>query len=77
MGRLPEINGVLSLEADRFSAPLGFVSHKKARIDLSAVTFKQIGEGAPALVEWLCRQGCTDLKYDFVPNGVYEGLSDL
>lgn len=71
MGRLPSTNanGVVAIEADRFSATSGMVSHDETHIKLSFLSFRQIGTGAPALIEWLCQQGGTDFKYSFNSGG--------
>lgn len=65
MGQLPSVGGVVSPEADRFSAEMGVVTRYRSTIQISYATFKQIADGAPALTEWLCNQGCSDLQYGF------------
>lgn len=69
MGQLPVVAGSVSIAADRFSAQTGMVSHQQARLQLSFITFRQIGAGPPALVDWLCQKGCTDFKYSFMGGG--------
>ena len=49
---------------DRFSTRGGLVLSRGRTLHLNWVTFRRVSDGAPALVDWLCGQGCTDLKYD-------------
>ena len=44
---------------------MGLASRNKLRVEVAYVTFKRVADGAPAQVDWLCDQGCTDFKYDF------------
>jgi hypothetical protein len=63
MGRLPLINGHPTLEANRFAVSFGSASRNGKIVEIDFITFKSLPDGAPALVEWLCSQGCTNLKY--------------
>jgi Zn-dependent protease len=64
MGQLPLVDGHVAAGEDRFSARGGSVFSQGRTLHLNWVCFRCVSEGAPALVDWLCRQGCTDLKYD-------------
>jgi Zn-dependent protease len=74
MGQLPRENGIVPPTANRFSAQMGMVSHDKLRIHLVYVSFEQVADGAPALVQWLCDKGCSDFKYGFSAGA---GLNDF
>jgi len=64
MGQLPLVNGRVIPSEDRFSTRGGLVSSKGRTLQLSWLYFQRISDGAPALIDWLCGRGCTDLKYD-------------
>ncbi len=64
MGQLPLVNGRVTPGEDRFSTRGGMVSGKARALHLSWLSFQRISDGAPALIDWLCGKGCTDLKYD-------------
>jgi len=51
--------------ADRFAAHSGTVSKASLLLTFHWLTFDQLGDGLPAMVEWLCAKGCGDFKYDF------------
>jgi len=63
MGQLPNWNDQTPPIVDSFSAHAGVVTHDKLRINLLFATFTDPGEGAAALVHWLCQRGCFDLSY--------------
>ena len=64
MGQLPLMNDRVAPSDDRFSTSGGSVSSKGRTLLLNWISFKRISDGAPALIDWLCGRGCTDLKYD-------------
>lgn len=66
MGQLPLVNGRVTPNEDRFSTRGGLVSSKGRALHLGWVSFQRISDGAPALIDWLCGRGCTDLKYDIL-----------
>jgi len=51
--------------AERFAAKSGSVSRASLLLTFHWLTFDQLGDGLPAMVEWLCAKGCVDFKYDF------------
>jgi hypothetical protein len=53
---------VIFLWAAKLSA---FVYRWAARCRIWYLLFNQIADGAPALVNWLCAQGCWEAKYAF------------
>jgi hypothetical protein len=48
----------------------GMLSRKGTELSLQYVTFNDVFHGPPALVEWLCQKGCTNINYAF--HGSYE-----
>jgi hypothetical protein len=48
----------------RFAAKSGTVSRATLLLTFHWLTFDQLGDGLPAMVEWLCSKGCVDFKYD-------------
>jgi Zn-dependent protease len=64
MGQLPLVDGHVAAGEDRFTARGGSVLNQGRTLHLNWLSFRRVSEGAPALVDWLCRQGCTDFKYD-------------
>lgn len=65
MGQLPKVPGTQAME-DRYSLRSGLVLCKGRTLQLNWVSFTQIGEGAPALLDWLAGKGGSDFKYDIV-----------
>ena len=66
MGQLPLTNGLPSAEALSLTTQSGWASSTNLQLTLVGVSFTSISHGAPALVNWLCANGCTNLKYDFI-----------
>jgi Zn-dependent protease len=64
MGQLPLENNRVTPGADRFATHGGWASSKGRLVHLSLLSFRRIRDGAPALIDWLCAKGCTDLKYE-------------
>jgi len=66
MGQLPLENGKPKLGDERFSAS-GHVQRTGLLLRFDWLWFKQVGEGLPALAEWLCSEHCIDFKYRIEP----------
>jgi len=49
----------------RFLVRYGGVTREGLLLNLSWLNFERVGDGAPALVDWLCAKGCTSLRYGF------------
>lgn len=64
MGQLALVDGRVTPNDDRFSSRGGSASSEGRTLQLRWISFKRISEGAPALIDWLCAKGCTDLKYE-------------
>ena len=64
LGQLSRVNDGMAPSDHRFSTRGGSVRSKGHTLHLGWLSFKSISEGAPALIDWLCAKGCTDLKYD-------------
>ena len=64
MGQLPAADG-LAASGD-FSAHYGSSSRSGLIVNLRWISFDRLDEGPMALADWLCQQGCTALKYDFL-----------
>jgi hypothetical protein len=65
MGRLPKINGTGAVD-ERFSFESGLVSLEGRKLQLTSATPKEISEGAPALLEWLCSKGGAGFRYEII-----------
>ena len=65
MGQLPLVQGRPVPGADRYSTRWGTVTRTGLMLRFDWLSFQRVGDGGPALVDWLCRQGCFDLKYEF------------
>ena len=65
LGQLPLSGDKPDRSATRTSIVYGASDRAGLLIKLYGVTFYDPGEGVPALVDWLCKQGCTRLTYDF------------
>ena len=63
MGRLPMHDGQPAPGADRYSTQWGSVSRHGLILTFNWLSFERLFDGAPALADWLCAQGCRDLKY--------------
>ena len=50
---------------ERFAARSGSVSRAGLLLSFHWLTFDQLSDGLPAMVEWLCARGCVSIKYDF------------
>lgn len=66
MGCLPKSNGSGAGD-ERFSFESGLVSIEGRKLLLTSATPKEISEGAPSLLEWLCSKGGAGLRYEIVP----------
>jgi Zn-dependent protease len=64
LGQLPMDNSGPPEAAKRFSTHFGAVPHSGRNLRFELI-FERPSTGAPALVRWLCGQGCTELRYDF------------
>ena len=69
MGQVSGAIGVTNAITDRFVARSGMVFRTERRLQLMWVDFRRPGDGAPALADWLCAHGATDLKYDLSQMG--------
>jgi Zn-dependent protease len=65
MGQVPLVDEQPSPEDACFLARFGAVTRKQMLLNLSWISFEQVSEGAPALIEWLCANGCSDIRYGF------------
>jgi Zn-dependent protease len=66
MGRLPKV-GENGAADERFSLGGGLVSTEGRKLELTWATPKEISEGAPALLDWLCARGGAGLRYEIIP----------
>ncbi len=66
MGQLSLIDGKPSPLDVRLTTRSGGVEVVKTKLTLSWFSFHRLIDGAPALINWLCANGCTDFKYDFM-----------
>jgi hypothetical protein len=65
MGQVPLLDGQPTPDVGCLLVRFGGVTRKKQVLNLSWVGFERVDEGAPALVEWLCDRGCSDIRYVF------------
>ena len=75
MGQLPLVDNHVAAADDRFCAQSGTVYTQGRAVHLNWLSFRRLNDAAPALVDWLCGKGCTDLKYDIRP-GTAGGLEE-
>lgn len=69
MGVLPSVDGEVQSGADRYSVRWGMAIREGVEIHLSQLRFISPSHGLPALAEWLCSQGCDDIRYSFSTYG--------
>lgn len=67
MGELPGGSGESDAMEGRFSAQSGFAVRQGRTLQLSWASFHRTGDGAPALLGWLCARGGSGFKYDILP----------
>jgi hypothetical protein len=79
MGQLPIADEQVVPGADRHSTRYGHVVRSGLLLRFNGLNFMQIADGLPALAEWLCGQGCVDLKYDLtnIPEEIVEEGEEL
>ena len=65
LGQLPMHDGKVLASTDRETIRAARVLREQTQVRISWVTFVDVFDGAPALVHWLQKQGCTDVRYDF------------
>ncbi len=70
-------NAATAASADPFGAMSGYASKHGLMLEVRWATFRDPGVGLPALVEWLCAQGCVKLQYDFAGSMSFPDSSDL
>ncbi len=60
----------------RSPAPLGtvsgFASHHGLLVEVGWMHFKDAPLGLPTMIDWLCRQGCSGIKFDIVTTALGE-----
>lgn len=76
LGQMPLENGSPSADLHRYSAIGGFVHNEGKRVSVLGPGFTRVADGAPALAEWLCNRGCTDLQYQFRGSPTGEGVEE-
>lgn len=76
MGQVPLVAGHATPEAERYLIRNGTVNRQNTRLQLFYLTFEHVADGAPAVVDWLCDQGCTGIKYGFQPGGGMPNLDE-
>ena len=64
LGQVALQNGKPTPATRGLLAHYGGVRRKETLLTLSWVTFDQLAEGAPTLVNWLCGNGCSDFHYE-------------
>ncbi|HTI97865.1 MAG TPA: site-2 protease family protein [Dongiaceae bacterium] len=74
MGQVPLVAGRAAPEAERYLLRNGKVNRHQTKLQLLYLTFEHVADGAPAVADWLCDQGCTGIKYGFQPGA---GMPDL
>jgi len=69
--------GQLPMKGDRPSDPAALVSAQGGSVEnlgplvtFNFVTMRRIDRGAPALVDWLCSRGCSEVKYTISSAGL-------
>ncbi|HXG12494.1 MAG TPA: hypothetical protein VNK04_22250 [Gemmataceae bacterium] len=67
MGQLPLRDGWPELGSNLEAAMGGSIQREGAALSICCVCCHP-SEGLPALAEWLCRRGCTEVKYGFQPS---------
>ena len=48
----------------------GYASHQGLLVETGWMSFKDAPAGLPAFLDWLCRQGCRQIKYDLIASGL-------
>ena len=48
----------------------GYASHQGQLVEVGWLGFKDAPAGLPALIDWLCRQNCRQIKYDLHSSGL-------
>ncbi|HUR44999.1 MAG TPA: site-2 protease family protein [Candidatus Saccharimonadales bacterium] len=73
LGRLSEKENEKAVRHEHASSGNAF--NQGLILKINWLGFSHPAEGLPALSDWLCRQGCRDLKYDFesIMGGIDEG----
>lgn len=72
MGQLPMINGKPVPDMDRFSTPSGYIKRTGLLLSFEYFTLANASEGLPVIAEWLCKQGCAQIKYELKMGGSLE-----
>jgi hypothetical protein len=67
MGALPKEADKVHAGADRESARFGRVTRTGLLLRFDSLGFKSVGDGLPALAEWLCSKQCVAIKYRLRP----------
>jgi Zn-dependent protease len=65
MGQLQHLEGQAAPEAERYSIRWGQVARDGTTLCLPWLAFRQVIDGAPALIQWLREKGCDDFRYAF------------
>ena len=66
LGRLPGEGDGVKPSQRRFSANGFGVTRTGLFVQADYLSFDRLVDGPPAMVQWLCDQGCAGLKYEFV-----------
>ena len=69
MGQVSGAYGVTNAITERYVTRSGMALRTERRLQLLWVDFRRPADGAPALADWLCVHGATDLKYDIIQGG--------
>ncbi|MAG92642.1 MAG: hypothetical protein CMJ48_02660 [Planctomycetaceae bacterium] len=66
LGRLPHADNTPLPSARRYTAEESWANREDLQLDLELYDFHRPAAGMAALVEWLCKQECVDLRYSFL-----------
>ncbi len=76
LGTIPETESGPATKSAREAAAFGYVSGTKLVVMLNSVSLASPPETAQAIVAWLQRQGCQELRYSLHYAGPYRGSLD-
>ena len=76
MGRLDEMPAAAGTDVQRFAGSSGFALRSGMIISINYARLESPYFGVPALANWLCEQGCLDLKYEIHSSGFTEPNED-
>jgi len=66
LGPIAHGSGTENDSSAAYSTAFGSMTRRNEIIEIYSLSFKDPMRGLPAFVDWLCRHGCTKIKYEFI-----------